>query len=1242
MNREAKGRSSLARETVGRVKSLIALFNSGRVGKSYAEAEVYEVARAEAELQTAASEQREAYLEVPKVIDDLTVLVVHDPTDETVAEQLVDAIQPRLSLPVRIASHVAETEQEAKNAEVALLLVSMAFQDNWELIEAVAKVLPNSLVPILIDEAMVNPKEWKGALAWYISDDLLIDYCKPAMDATNEVMTEALAAKGRVADPPCYRSFHAFLSHELGKNKWVHKMAIELALRLRDHDIDVWLDAQEVSGSIHKSVAGGIDSSTVFLVFATEGYMQRINNGDKTDDCLKEFVYASNKRFNQTVVAALESDMARPATMWTGRFKLALARQVPVDLSQNMGETFSDKAIKRLANAIRTRIETPLASSGLTPLQRNFYSRIGPYDSEVWARGKAESFTAGTRSWIIDELCDWYKMEQSAVFLLVGDGGIGKSVIIAELCHRGGALMTDEDVKKSQADESTVLRRKSSRVRSLWRRSKKERQPILVAAYHFFRHDDGTAASPTEALLSVAWQLCKTVPGFPEALDQASFKGLRETSLAGLFKTLLADPLNKLGSDQMRQVVVLDALDESSNSDGILRDIIRTWEKLMPAWLRLVVGMRPEGGIQRGITNNSLDFKVLELNDEENFRDIELYIENLLRDKRDIVEQKDVASCAKILVERSEGLFLWASFLPETLERMHEGKKGGLLTLQDISHEDAIPNGLGGMFHEYFGRLQDKVGGETVYKMLLAPIVAAREPLSVEQLSVILQLHEDEMYDMLDDARCLLFRGGDGRVALIHKRMADWLSDRKQSGRRLCVKKEDGHEALAKYCSSHEDAFSLRHAIFHSVKSGDQAGAFKLLNDFAWVKKVISIGDDEGQRRATIGNLIRDCVKLGIYFARESDTPLFLSKTVHALSYDPNELASQVLARLGHNAEDPIALDLQAPDRPWLEPICVTLPHPRDPLLHELKGHSGTVRSVAIQGEIIVSGSYDNTVRIWSAASGEEQHLLNGHSGPVYSVAIQDDAIVSGSEDKTVRIWNATVGEEQHVFEGHTDRVYSVAIDGNTIVSGSRDKTVRIWNATSGEEEHVLKGHSDWVRSVAIQGATVVSGSDDKTVRIWDATSGEEAHVLTGHSDWVRSVAIEGETIVSGSDDNTVRIWNATSGEEQHVLKGHSDSVTSVAIEGDIIVSQSNDETRYWNARTGEEVDAEEAEASIPPGTSTLANVENGTHLKLAGGIGFTTNRNINGKVRQGNVYVLGDASGMVHILHAQSIESET
>src|SRR6202044_3153049 len=98
-----------------------------------------------------------------------------------------------------------------------------------------------------------------------------------------------------------------------------------------------------------------------------------------------------------------------------------------------------------------------------------------------------------------------------------------------------------------------------------------------------------------------------------------------------------------------------------------------------------------------------------------------------------------------------------------------------------------------------------------------------------------------------------------------------------------------------------------------------------------------------------------------------------------------------------------------------------------------------------------------------------ELHMQNG-SG-VNSVMFSQDGsrVVSGSDDNTVRIWNTTTDEVEAELKGHTDSVTSVAFaqDGTRVVSGSDDNTVRIWNATTGEVEAELTGHTDMVMSVA-------------------------------------------------------------------------------------------------------------------------------------------------------------------------------
>ena len=95
-------------------------------------------------------------------------------------------------------------------------------------------------------------------------------------------------------------------------------------------------------------------------------------------------------------------------------------------------------------------------------------------------------------------------------------------------------------------------------------------------------------------------------------------------------------------------------------------------------------------------------------------------------------------------------------------------------------------------------------------------------------------------------------------------------------------------------------------------------------------------------------------------------------------------------------------------------------------------------------GSMVVSGSWDNTVRLWDVIMGEEQRTLTGHTYFVTSVVFSPDGgtVASGSRDKTVRLWNTITGEEQAILVGHTDIVLSVSFspDGSTVASGSRGR----------------------------------------------------------------------------------------------------------------------------------------------------------------------------------------------------------
>jgi len=256
-----------------------------------------------------------------------------------------------------------------------------------------------------------------------------------------------------------------------------------------------------------------------------------------------------------------------------------------------------------------------------------------------------------------------------------------------------------------------------------------------------------------------------------------------------------------------------------------------------------------------------------------------------------------------------------------------------------------------------------------------------------------------------------------------------------------------------------------------------------------------------------------------------------------------------------------------------------------------LRGHRGPVFSIAVSpdGGRIVSGSWDNTLKVWDVHNGSALMTLRGHEDRVFAVAFSPDGgrIVSGSLDNTLKVWDANNGSELMTLKGHEASVRSVAIspDGRRIVSGSEDTTIRVWDTGNGNELMTLRGHEQGVNAVAVSpdGGLIVSGGGnwfnpvDNTLKVWDANKGNELMTLKGHEEEVLSVGFSPDCsrIVSGSSDHTVKIWDADNASELMTLRGHEDRVCSVAFsrDGRRIVSGSMDNTlKVWDVDSGSEL----------------------------------------------------------------------
>ncbi len=317
---------------------------------------------------------------------------------------------------------------------------------------------------------------------------------------------------------------------------------------------------------------------------------------------------------------------------------------------------------------------------------------------------------------------------------------------------------------------------------------------------------------------------------------------------------------------------------------------------------------------------------------------------------------------------------------------------------------------------------------------------------------------------------------------------------------------------------------------------------------------------------------------------------LNINHKMNIINHKMNVNMSRVLAEKAKQLTDDhdsylarlIALQALPPHRPYTAEAEIAL---RSACIHDdavLRGHTSSVESASFSpdGKLIVSASYDNTVRIWDTQTGKELKKLEGHTHIVASASFSPDGkrIVSASWDKTIRIWDAQTGKELKKLEGHTDIVESASFspDGKRIVSASNDSTVRIWDAQTGKELKKLEGHTESVNSASFSpdGKCIVSASRDNTVKIWDAQTGKELKKLEGDANSA-SFSPDGKRIVSASWDKTIRIWHTQTGKELKKLEGHTGSIESASFshDGKCIVSASYDKTvRIWDAQTGKEL----------------------------------------------------------------------
>lgn len=185
-------------------------------------------------------------------------------------------------------------------------------------------------------------------------------------------------------------------------------------------------------------------------------------------------------------------------------------------------------------------------------------------------------------------------------------------------------------------------------------------------------------------------------------------------------------------------------------------------------------------------------------------------------------------------------------------------------------------------------------------------------------------------------------------------------------------------------------------------------------------------------------------------------------------------------------------------------------------------------------------------------------HEIGSHAKKVNKIIeIDDKFIASASNDAKVIVWDYANCEIHLELNSHYKGVQALSFvkRKNLLLSGSIDNSIKVWNVSDGSLIKTIEGYTNWINCVTKSktSSTIVSASGDKSLRVWNYDSYSWSKTYKEHSDWVYTCDLDesGTICVSGGCDGAVIVRDLTKSSVIMSKNIHNGDVKTVSISND-------------------------------------------------------------------------------------------